>query len=145
MQTECPYRIVLADDHAMFRHDLMRILRERSDLEVTGEAGDGRELLEVLCLIVPAPNMAIVDITMPHIDGIKATAAIKRTYPDMKVLILSMHQEGLYVQRAPVGRRGWISAERECGRRAFSGHRKNQAGRGVSFATFICSVTFPAT
>lgn len=112
MQTECPYRIVLADDHAMFRHDLKRIFMERSDLEVAGEAGDGRELLEILCLIAPAPKMAIVDITMPHIDGIKATAAIKRTYPDMKVLILSMHQERQYIQKAlSAGADGYLLKE----------------------------------
>ena len=112
MQTECPYRIVLADDHAMFLRDLKRILRERSDLEVTGEAGDGRELLEILSLMVPVPNMAIVDISMPHMDGIKATAAIKRTYPGMKVLILSMHQDKLYVQRAlSAGADGYLLKE----------------------------------
>lgn len=112
MQTERPYRIVLADDHAMFRHDLKRIIKERRDLEVIGEACDGIELCQILCLMAPVPNMAIVDISMPRMDGIKAAAAIKQTYPDMKVLILSMHRDYLYVQKAlSVGADGYLLKE----------------------------------
>ena len=112
MPSDCPYRIVLADDHSMYRHNLKRILRERSDLEVTGEAGDGVELLEILCVIEEAPHMAIVDIAMPNLGGIEATAAIKRTYPGMKVLILSMHRERQYVQGAlSAGADGYLLKE----------------------------------
>ncbi|UCF93131.1 MAG: response regulator transcription factor [Desulfobacterales bacterium] len=112
MPNKCPYRVVVADDHAVFRHNLKRILRERSDLEVAGEAGDGVELLAILCLIAPAAHMAIVDIAMPHIGGIEATAAIKRTYPGMKVLILSMHREKQYVHEAmSAGADGYLLKE----------------------------------
>jgi DNA-binding NarL/FixJ family response regulator len=96
----CPYRVVLADDHAMFRQYLKRILMARSEMEVAGEAGDGVELLEILGLTEPAVQMAIVDITMPNIGGIKATAMIKRTCPATKVLILSIHREKQYIQEA---------------------------------------------
>jgi two-component system response regulator NreC len=97
----------------MFRHALKQILRDRSDLEVAGEASDGLELLAILCLIVPAPHMAIVDIAMPHMGGIEATAAIKRLYPGMKVLILSMHPERQYVTRAlAVGAHGYLLKEK---------------------------------
>jgi DNA-binding NarL/FixJ family response regulator len=96
----CPYRVVLADDHAMFRQYLKRILMARGEMEVAGEAGDGVELLELLGLTEPAAQMAIVDITMPNIGGIKATATIKRTCPATKVLILSIHREKQYVLEA---------------------------------------------
>lgn len=112
MQSECPYRVVLADDHAVFRCDLKRLFRQRSDLEIAGEAGDGVELLEILGLMAPAPQMVIVDIVMPQMGGIKATTAIKRTYPGMKVLILSMHREAQYVQGAlAAGADGYLLKE----------------------------------
>ena len=112
MPSECPYRIIIADDHALYRHNLKRILGENSDLEVAGEAGDGAELLDILCLDAPAPHMAIVDIAMPNLGGIEATAAIKRTYPGIKVLILSMHRERQYVQGAlSAGADGYLLKE----------------------------------
>ncbi len=71
-----------------------------SDLEMVGEARDGAELIEILSLIDPAADMAIVDITMRDIGGIKATATIKHFYPVIKVLIISTHREIQYVQEA---------------------------------------------
>jgi DNA-binding NarL/FixJ family response regulator len=112
MPTICPYRVVLADDHAIFRQYLKRILMARSDMDVAGEAGDGLELLAILALTVPAAQMAIVDITMPNIGGIKATATIKRTCPATKVLILSIHREKQYVQEAlSAGADGYLLKE----------------------------------
>jgi DNA-binding NarL/FixJ family response regulator len=112
MQSECPYLVVLADDHTSFRHDLKRIIREGSDLVIAGEAGDGAELLDILSLLEPTPDIAIVDITMPQLGGIEATAAIKSTYPGMKVLILSMHREKQYVQGAlTAGADGYLLKE----------------------------------
>lgn len=112
MQIERPYRLVLADDHEMFRSDLKRILIERTDFELAGEAGNGVQLLEILGLIEPAPHMAIVDIAMPHMGGIDATAAIKLKYPHMKVLIISMHREREYIQGAfAAGADGYLLKE----------------------------------
>jgi DNA-binding NarL/FixJ family response regulator len=112
MPIESLYRVVVADDHAMFRHDLKRILLEKGNLEVVGEAGDGIELLKFLNLIKLAPHMAIIDISMPNIGGIEATSRIKSTYPDMKVLILSMHREKEYVHGAlSVGADGYLLKE----------------------------------
>ena len=112
MPIQCPYCVVLADDHAMFRNDLRKILAERGDLEVVGEAGDGIELLEFLNLIESAPQMAIIDISMPNLGGIEATSKIKSTYPDMKVLILSMHREKEYVRGAlSAGADGYLLKE----------------------------------
>ncbi len=100
MTIEGPYRVVLADDHAMFRHGLKSVLVKKGDLEVIGEAADGLELLTFLKLVKLAPHMAIVDISMPNLGGLEATSKIKSAYPDMKVLILSMHREKEYVQKA---------------------------------------------
>ena len=88
------YRILLADDHEVLRQILKRILAERGDLEVVGEAADGLELFnlsedERSRLL----DMAIVDVTMPNLGGIEATRSIKMVYPEVKVLILTIHKE----------------------------------------------------
>jgi DNA-binding NarL/FixJ family response regulator len=100
MTVQGSYRLVLADDHATFRHNLKRMLEEESDFEVVGEACDGLELLDLLSSISLAPHMAIIDVSMPHLGGIEATAKIRRTYPEMKVLILSIHREKTYVHES---------------------------------------------
>jgi DNA-binding NarL/FixJ family response regulator len=88
------YGIVLADDHVLLRQGLRRILGGVGYLEVVGEAGDGRELLTLLGGV--APDMVILDISMPHLRGIDAISRIKTIRPTAKVLILSMHKEYLY-------------------------------------------------
>jgi DNA-binding NarL/FixJ family response regulator len=109
MSVDCPYRVVLADDHTMFRQGLKSVLGNRGDLEVVGEAADGLELLTLLASAKFAPHMAIVDISMPNLGGLEATTRIKSTYPGMKVLILSMHREKEYVQKAlSVGADGYL-------------------------------------
>jgi DNA-binding NarL/FixJ family response regulator len=106
------YRLVLADDHAMFRHDLKRMFEEAGDLEVVGEAGDGLELLDLLSSINLAPHMAIIDVSMPNLGGIEATARIRRAYPEMKVLILSIHRENTYVHEAlSAGADGYVTKQ----------------------------------
>ena len=77
------YRIILADDHAMFRQGIKRILEEVDGLAVVGEAGDGLDLLKLLPK-VPA-DMVILDISMPGMRGIEATREIMALHPDMKV------------------------------------------------------------
>lgn len=139
MSTECPYRVVLADDHAMFRNHLRRILVEKGDLEVVGEAGDGIELLEILNLIESAPQMAIVDISMPNLGGIEATSKIKSSYPDMKVLILSMHREKEYVHGAlSAGADGYLLKE-DANAELFSAIDKIRRG-GVYISPLITEV-----
>jgi DNA-binding NarL/FixJ family response regulator len=85
-----PYLIVLADDHVMVRQGLRRIIEENPDLEVVAEASDGSELFGVLRNATA--HLAILDITMPNISGIEATKRIKSIYPQLKVLILTMHK-----------------------------------------------------
>jgi len=90
-----PYRVVLADDHLMFRQGIKRILEEMSDLEVIGEASDGLELLNLLKKVTP--DAVILDISMPNIRGIEATREIKMATPGVNVLILTMHKRKEYL------------------------------------------------
>jgi len=89
------YCVVLADDHALFRNGLRKILEEAADLGVIGEASDGLELLNLLKNLTP--DMIILDIVMPNLRGIEAIYEIKRVHPDTKVLMLTMHKEKEYL------------------------------------------------
>ena len=105
-----PYRIVLADDHVMFRQGIKNILEGAEDLEVVGEADDGLKLLELLKKM--APDMVILDISMPNLRGLEATREIKIISPDVKVLILTMHKDKEYVYYAvSAGAEGYLLKE----------------------------------
>lgn len=105
-----PYLIVLADDHMMFRQGVRRILEEISAFRVTGEVKDGLELLRLLQ--AAPPHLVILDISMPNLRGIEATREIKRSHPDMKVLILTMHKDKEYLYHAlGAGADGYILKE----------------------------------
>jgi DNA-binding NarL/FixJ family response regulator len=92
------YDIVLADDHVLVRQGIKRIIEENGQMQVVGEAGDGLELLEILEEI--SPHMVILDISMPRLRGLEAAERIKRHYPRIKVLILSMHRSKEYLRQA---------------------------------------------
>jgi DNA-binding NarL/FixJ family response regulator len=88
-------RIVLADDHTLVRHGLRKVLQDQSDWEVVGEANDGREAIQLVQEL--KPDVAILDIAMPRLNGIEATRQIARRFPDVHVLVLSMHADEAYV------------------------------------------------
>lgn len=88
------YRIALADDNAVVRQGLRRSIEEVDDLEVSGEARDGVELLDLLRK--SAPNMVVLDMSMPNFHGIETIREIKTIYPDVKILVLTMHKEHLH-------------------------------------------------
>ena len=92
------YRIVLADDHYLIREGLRSILEERADFLVVGEAADGLELLSLLDKL--KPHLAILDISMPNLQGIETARQIKKYYPGIRILILTMHAEREYLYRA---------------------------------------------
>lgn len=92
------YQIVLADDHLMFRNGLKRIIEESKELLVSGEASDGIELLNLLKK--STPDMVILDLSMPRIRGLEAAHEIKTLYPEVKILILTMHKSKEYLMQA---------------------------------------------
>jgi len=90
--------IVLADDHVMFRQGVKRIIEETHGLEVVGEANDGLELLSLLK--VHLPDQVLLDISMPHLRGLEAIREIKKLYPRVKVIFLTMHRSREFLQQA---------------------------------------------
>lgn len=103
-------RIVIADDHVMFRQGMKALIDEKDDLEVVGEASDGFELLKLLNML--KPDMVILDISMPGIRGIEITREIKKKHPRLIVLILTMHKNKDYLYHAlSAGARGYVLKE----------------------------------
>lgn len=92
------YRIILAEDHVLMRKGIKKIIQEDPELAVVGEAGDALELLQLLEEFTP--EMVILDISMPRFKGLEAIKIIKGLYPEVKVLILTMHKNKDYVYRA---------------------------------------------
>jgi two-component system, NarL family, response regulator NreC len=100
-------RILLGDDHTLLRQGLRKILQERPDWEVVAEAGDGREAVRQALAV--QPDIAILDIGMPLMNGIEATRQIVRRRPDIHVLILSMHANEAYIiQALKAGAKGYL-------------------------------------
>lgn len=91
-------RLLLGDDHTLVRQGLRKILEERADWEVVAEVGDGRDAIRRAVAL--KPDVAILDVGMPQLNGIDATQQIVRRVPGTRVLILSMHSDEAYVTRA---------------------------------------------
>jgi DNA-binding NarL/FixJ family response regulator len=90
--------LLLGDDHTLVRHGLRKILEEQPEWQVVSEVGDGREAVREA--VAQKPDVAIIDVTMPLLNGIDATLQIVRRAPETRVLMLSMHAEEAYVMRA---------------------------------------------
>ena len=86
-----PIRVLLADDHPILRKNLANILRERTEIEVVDEAGDGQEAVEMA--LQNRPHVVLMDVSMPRMDGIAATRLITAQLPEVRVIGLSMHTE----------------------------------------------------
>lgn len=91
-------RILVADDHTLFRQGVRRVLHEQTGWEVVAEASDGAEA--VRRAIEHEPHVAILDISMPRLNGVDATRQIVRRLPDVRVLIVSMHSDEVFVSQA---------------------------------------------
>ena len=89
---------MIADDHKVFRDGIVSILEDIEDIQINSEAGDGKEILDIL--ESHHPDVILMDITMGDTSGISITRTIKTKYPDIKVLILSMHSESGYIVEA---------------------------------------------
>jgi DNA-binding NarL/FixJ family response regulator len=105
-----PFKILLADDHVMFRRGVRRIIESMDNVEVVGEAGDGIELLKLVKDL--DPDLVIMDISMPNLRGLEATREIKCIHSQLKVLILTMHKDREYLYHAlTAGAEGYLLKE----------------------------------
>jgi two-component system, NarL family, response regulator NreC len=102
-----PIRILLADDHTMVREGLRALLERQADLEIVAEASDGRECMQFAEEL--SPDVVMMDIAMPRMNGIEATRRIMAARPLTSVVILSMHQDESYVlQSLKAGAKGYL-------------------------------------
>jgi DNA-binding NarL/FixJ family response regulator len=101
------HKVMLVDDHPIVRHGLSLLIAQEPDLELCGEASTAVETLDALKVIMP--DIILVDISLQGSSGIELTKAIRDSYPHLPVLILSMHDETLYAERAlRSGARGYV-------------------------------------
>jgi two-component system, NarL family, response regulator NreC len=100
-------RIVLGDDHTLVRQGIRKILEEQREWQVVAQASNGREAVSQI--LEHEPDVAILDIGMPLLNGIEATAQVTRRLPSLHVLILSMHADEAYITRAlQAGAQGYL-------------------------------------
>lgn len=100
-------KILLADDHALVRHGFRMILAAQPDMEIAGEAGNGREAVELAQKL--KPDVVVMDVAMPELNGIEATRRIIELAPRARVLALSMHKDAVYVREIlRAGARGYL-------------------------------------
>jgi two-component system, NarL family, response regulator NreC len=102
-----PIRILLTDDHAVVRQGFKMILAAQPDMEIVGEAGNGREAIELAGRL--KPDVVVMDVAMPELNGIEATRRIAESAPHARVLALSMHKDSVYVREVlRAGARGYL-------------------------------------
>jgi DNA-binding NarL/FixJ family response regulator len=90
-------RVLLADDHEMIREGLKLLLNSQPDMECVGEASNGRVAVERVCELLP--DLVVMDVSMPELNGLQATKKIKATCPQVKVLALTRHTDDGYLQQ----------------------------------------------
>jgi DNA-binding NarL/FixJ family response regulator len=88
------YRVIIADDHSLFRQGLKLILMELNDIEVIADVPNGKELVEIVGIL--APDLIIMDINMPLLNGIEASKILARDHPELKILVVSMYGDEQY-------------------------------------------------
>jgi len=100
-------RILLADDHTIVRQGLKLILSAHADMEVVGEAANGRDAVDLADKL--RPDIVLMDVQMPELNGIEATRKMVAANPRIRILVLSMHKESVYVREIlKAGARGYI-------------------------------------
>ena len=103
-------RILLIDDHPIMRHGLAQLIQAESDLQVCGEAGNGAEGIRMIG--AKKPDLVILDLTLPDKHGLELIKDIQALHPNTLILVLSMHDEALYAERAlRAGARGYVMKE----------------------------------
>ncbi len=120
-------KIVLVDDHPLVREGLVNLIGQQSDLEVCGEAANEPKALALIG--AARPDVAVVDLSLEDGSGLELIRSLKAMHPEVAVLVLSMHDESLYAERAlRAGARGYIM-KREAAKRVIQGIRSVQAGQ----------------
>lgn len=132
-----PVHFMIADDHTVFRQGLKLVLSDDSSLELLAEASDGSQLIELLK--THKPEVILLDLKMPKMDGIEALKEIREKYPDIKVLILTMHDdEQLILHLMDAGANGYLikNADAEEIKLALHACREN----GYYFSDYVSSL-----
>ncbi len=124
-----PIEVFLADDHAVMRDGLRLLLEAHPDLRMVGEAATGREAVRQVS--ADCPDVLIMDIAMPDLNGIGATRQVRAQCPDTQVVMLSMYSTDEHIARAP-GRRGWLCVERVSRRRCC-----RRCARGICWSAVL--------
>ena len=120
-------KIVLVDDHPLVREGLANLISQQADFEICGEAGNEPQALELIGTV--QPDVAIVDISLENGSGLELVKSLKAIHPAVKSLVLSMHDESLYAERAlRAGARGYIMKS-EAARKIIDGIRSVLAGQ----------------
>ena len=100
-------RVLLADDHAIVREGLKALINSHADMEVVGEAAEGRTACAKAAEL--HPDVVVMDVSMPEVDGVQATRAVRRQCPDVRVLALTVHEERSYLrQLMEAGASGYV-------------------------------------
>ena len=103
-------KVILADDHSIVRAGLCRLVEESGDMTVVAEAADGMEAIRLIREL--HPDVAVIDLSMPHIDGLEVITRIHPEFPGMPIIVLTMHAENQYVVRAiEAGAQGYITKQ----------------------------------
>jgi DNA-binding NarL/FixJ family response regulator len=120
-------KVLLVDDHPLVREGLVNLISQQADLQICGEAGNEPQALELIRTV--QPDVAIVDISLETGSGIELIKSIKAMFPAVTVLVLSMHDESLYAERAlRAGARGYIM-KREAAKKVIQAIRCVLAGQ----------------
>ena len=102
-----PYRIIIADDHSLIRKGIKSIISQTENMEVVSEAADGQELIDQIG--EHQPDMVILDISMPKMNGIETVSILRERFADVRILILTMHAQAQYVyQTISSGAHGYL-------------------------------------
>ena len=97
MSPKKKYKIAVTDDHRLFREGIISLIKEYNDFRVIIEAGNGQELIDKIVNEEEEPDVVLLDLEMPVLDGIKTTEYLRKNYPHIKILILTMHDDDEFI------------------------------------------------